>query len=535
MMSRKKKQVKKCSVCRTPVKQHDGPTGPRCKQNNAPPNVSENVNAGLSSAEQGSGGGAQAGFGDHDPSQWQVLDSSSWYGDDSWPSIHREDLPAAVSGGAASLHPSSLTPRGRIDQATAAPPGAWARPPNFSVPGPGATAPVHQGRVTWSDDTYSSHQQHHSVAEMVQSSCSSAQPAPAGCAPHPVDVAPIYQAASNPVRPRPDAPAGTQSPQGWSHSPSPAAPPLSAVPNRYPSVYGQPPGPQYYSALPQAGRMYDIPPHSYDPIQTGPPRHVPMYDYTGHRTLWPATDNVQGYASAHQRRPYGAPEHIDERTVNTALRGEFVNLEHCLTSCSNEYEEVRLFDNAGNIQVKASRPRKLITSFSKWLQAFGYYEALLVAYYGKELYIEMSRYRSFILELTDKYKIPYILTYDERNRMDLGRLRSFRFSRFNQEIFVTTLDGNSMKVVTKCSKCSSTEHSSGDCPFRSSHQGAGGPSGGASDNPRRKQQIDPNDICIRFQDGTCKFKKCPRRHCCFICEGPNGAKSCPTCKSKSAP
>ena len=227
------------------------------------------------------------------------------------------------------------------------------------------------------------------------------------------------------------------------------------------------------------------------------------------------------------------PMHIDAKTAYSALSGEFVQLERFLDCDINEYHEV---DNFNDSLLRPLRPRRLITSLYKWMEAWGHYEVTLVSRYGLELYFELASYRSFIISLTEKYKIPFILTYDERHRAALGRARSFDFSYFNNQLFVTIFDVNALRATTKCQKCASVEHNSKDCPFRGSAPSGGAASYSGSDKQKSgRQSIDPNEVCIRFQDGTCRFRKCPRKHCCFICGGPNGAKSCQKCTGKSGP
>lgn len=227
------------------------------------------------------------------------------------------------------------------------------------------------------------------------------------------------------------------------------------------------------------------------------------------------------------------PHHIDARAAQIALQGEFVHLEQFLNCNLNEYEEVRVVDSTSGLQLKSSRPRKMLTSMYKWMEAWGFYECLLVCHYGVELYLEMVEYRLFIQSLTDKYKVPHILTYDERNRSALGRARSFHFTRFDQQLYVTIFDASALKAVTKCPKCSSVEHNANECPFRGT--GPKGASGQSSlaDKGKGKQPADPNEVCIRFQDGSCKYANCRRKHACIICGGPKGAKSCPTCAAKA--
>ena len=226
------------------------------------------------------------------------------------------------------------------------------------------------------------------------------------------------------------------------------------------------------------------------------------------------------------------PMHIDSRTALRALNGEFIQLECFLDSSNvNEYEAL---DQSVDSMLRPLRPRKLITSLYKWMEAWGHYEVTLVSCYGLDMYYELASYRSFILSLTDKYKIPFILTYDERHRAALGRARSFDFSYFNNQLFVTIFDVGSLRATTKCTKCASVDHGTKDCPFRGGAPAGGVTIQGNTDKARAgRQGIDPNEICIRFQDGSCRFRKCPRRHCCLLCGGPNGAKSCGDCAGKA--
>ena len=266
------------------------------------------------------------------------------------------------------------------------------------------------------------------------------------------------------------------------------------------------------------GTVY-YPEHQQQPPAACPP---PVSDTRSHGTPW--------LPRGSRSRLQSSASHIDAKTAESALRGEFVQLEDFLYNVNVEYDELKVVDNYGNIQLKPSKPRKVITSFFKWLEAWGCYESLLVGHYGYDMYEEMSQYRSFMLRLTDKYKMPFILNYDERNRSALGRVRSFEFASFNQELFVTTFTAMALKNVNRCTKCSSPDHGANECPFRSGNQG-GGTSQGTSEPT--KKRIDPNEICIKFQDGTCRFKKCPRKHACMFCKGNTGAMFCSTCPPKA--
>ena len=252
----------------------------------------------------------------------------------------------------------------------------------------------------------------------------------------------------------------------------------------------------------------------------------------GYRSYPPRPrDSVELYDQGNGLNPR-VPMHIDSRTALKALNGEFVQLDWFLDNdCGNDYEHV---DHNVDSMLRPLRPRRHITSMYKWMEAWGHYEVTLVSSYGLDMYFELASYRSFILSLTDKYKIPFILTYDERHRAALGRARSFDFSYFNNQLFVTIFDVSSLRATTKCSKCASNEHGTKDCPFRGGAPAGGVTTQGSNDKTRAgRQVIDPNEVCIRFQDGSCRFRKCPRKHCCMFCGGPKGAKSCDVCAAKS--
>ena len=304
-----------------------------------------------------------------------------------------------------------------------------------------------------------------------------------------------------------------------------------------------PPAPQFDARAPQAPVYVQQPPN-----RQGMPPNARM-DHPVYPPQWSTQSadflsRQQAPAAPFTQPSYGTPwlgselvdtaapsipSHVDYRVAQAALRGEFIQLEQFL-KCGTVFNvnNVSVNDCVNGDYFKSSRPRKMLTSFVKWSEAWGHYEMLLVSNFGIRMYQEMASYRSFLTELADKYKIPYILTYDERNRFGLGQHRSFKFTRFNQELFVTTFDANAMRSVTKCTKCSAVDHSTSDCPFRSGGQHV--PNAlPAGEKSKGKSVIDPEEICIKYQDGSCRFKRCPRKHCCFLCKGPNGAKSCASC------
>ena len=291
-----------------------------------------------------------------------------------------------------------------------------------------------------------------------------------------------------------------------------------------PPVYRAPSGDVQYSAPQYSAPQYSAPQYS------APQYRAPQLTHRARTDCIPS-DYSPAPLGQEFELSHRIPAHVEPKTAYKALNGEFVQLETFLDCNANEYEAVEYDMDS---QLRSYRPRRMITSLYKWMQAWGHYEVTLVSRYGLEMYYELASYRSFILSLTDKYKVPFILTYDERHRAALGRTRSFDFTFFNHQLFVTIFDVNSLRTSSKCAKCASLEHNSKDCPFRGAAPTGGVTNQSGADKGRTgRQNIDPDEVCIRFQDGTCKFKKCPRKHCCLLCGGPNGAKSCGNCAGKA--
>lgn len=242
--------------------------------------------------------------------------------------------------------------------------------------------------------------------------------------------------------------------------------------------------------------------------------------------------------------PLGA-EHVTLKARTTALAGECIDLSEFLssaTSIPNDQEEYRTtVDIHGNLSLKALKAKKFVNTSYRWLEAWTSYEILLCTYYGLKVFQEMAAYRLFIISLFAKYKLPHVLSYDLKHRQYMGAKHCLAFSSYTHQLysyqlFVTTFDGNSLKSVSRCGKCSSTDHVTLLCPFQAPGQTQSLPSRQTrGDRPADRQgdrqgdRADKGDLCLLYQDGKCKSSKCSRKHVCMGCGGPDGFKACNRC------
>ena len=240
-------------------------------------------------------------------------------------------------------------------------------------------------------------------------------------------------------------------------------------------------------------------------------------------------------------------EHVLDKPRATALAGEYVNLSDFLvvTIDVNVDQIKTVIDENGCLSLKPTKPRKQILSSFKWLDAWAVYEILLAHALGVEVFNEMALYRIFITSLFATYKLPHVLSYDMRHRQVLGASRSLNFRTVNHQFYVVTFDVTAVKNSNRCGRCSSTDHLTSECPFRAPGQTAElpkNPKRQQSDRSGDKQKSDKADrapsaeqFCFQFNFGVCRSgPKCPRRHVCYGCGGPNGIESCTKCKAKLA-
>ena len=215
-------------------------------------------------------------------------------------------------------------------------------------------------------------------------------------------------------------------------------------------------------------------------------------------------------------------EHVNQRTRQAALSGEFVEMIDLLPSSSDSEEIKSYIDDKGNVNIKVAKQKKGITNALKWLEAWSYYELLLGQHYGLKLMVEMIEYRLFIIGLLVKYKLPQVLNYDAKHRQRLASSHSFSYNTLSYDLYITTFDHAALRSTGKCGKCGSFDHNAGDCQYRNSNsQGS---------EPFRAKTRSDGETCWAFQNGACKLgRKCRRKHICIGCGADEAFFKCSKC------
>ena len=220
---------------------------------------------------------------------------------------------------------------------------------------------------------------------------------------------------------------------------------------------------------------------------------------------------------------------IPAKTKNAALRGEFINLaEFLLYSETPSCNELEPFMNNGNVTFRQKKTRKVIHSFSRWLNAWSNYERLLVSNMP-ELYLCMLEYRQLIQSCDLKYQWSAVHAYDCRFRAKLGETCSFQFNSVQNDLFVIIFDATAVKRnIRACHRCKSLDHLANNCPFP--------PSNTLEEKKMPAKSKGESffhqgvEICNNYQSGRCRFPSCRRAHVCQKCRGQTPSSDAQTVK-----
>ena len=204
---------------------------------------------------------------------------------------------------------------------------------------------------------------------------------------------------------------------------------------------------------------------------------------------------------------------ISERSVKTALSGQFVSLDLFLSNLCLKPEEDK------SEEEKSRSGKRSIYNVLSWMEAWENYSRLMVTYHGLEMFLVMSDYKLQMLNWDRKYIWKACYSFDMQHRGELANRNSVNFMDIDMLESSNTFDNSVLKpFATRCSVCRSYNHIFEACPFR-----------GASDPPppppgvgRRNQSLAPRyttELCLNWNAQRCGNPRCPRIHVCKGCGG----------------
>jgi hypothetical protein len=217
-------------------------------------------------------------------------------------------------------------------------------------------------------------------------------------------------------------------------------------------------------------------------------------------------------------------EGLTEATIKSALKGEFVYLDHFLLNVALSQEglgELQQFiDTEGQVSYRPKRAKRKINNIQTWLEAWSNYEKLLISYHGMHLYDTMWEYRKFICECDRKFNWASVAVYDIRHRAKLSR-KSVNFSEPDVDIQSQVLDSTAIKSgASRCYRCKSFDHTVSECPFpQVAPKGAQMQAKVKKGDGSVSSQGNSYQVCRNFNGLRCVLTSCPRRHECRSCHG----------------
>lgn len=240
---------------------------------------------------------------------------------------------------------------------------------------------------------------------------------------------------------------------------------------------------------------------------------------TGVSNIPPNLHLPQLGATHNRYRPPGVPS----KTLDQALKGEFVELSDFLPALGSNYTSAAselepYLENNNTIHYRPKKHNRKVVNYDTWSEAWAEYEKFLVKSLGCDVHEAMSNYRSFMFEANRKYSWYALNIYDIKHRCKLASKYTLSerlsFNLADPELLPTILDSTAVKPnVPRCPRCRSFDHFIvKQCPF---------PESVSKTQAAPKQTATQTEICLNFNREKCVWgEKCRRKHICRLCKGP---------------
>ena len=151
---------------------------------------------------------------------------------------------------------------------------------------------------------------------------------------------------------------------------------------------------------------------------------------------------------------------------------------------------------------------------------------------------ELLAYGQLVLQLARKHGGLGWIAYDSQFRQQAAAGASIRWSELNLSLMAATVFcAGGDNPSRACQLCFATDHTARDCAL-TSLEGYKAPARLPAPNrmtQRSKSHCSQEDICRRFNRGTCTSPVCRFEHVCSSCQKPgHGSFECKTAANKGA-
>jgi hypothetical protein len=156
------------------------------------------------------------------------------------------------------------------------------------------------------------------------------------------------------------------------------------------------------------------------------------------------------------------------------------------------------------------------------VECFALYVAVVVIKLPERI-LELMAYQSTIAKVSQKYRWPSWIIYDQNFRQETAGNPAQSWGKVDPSVLVHCFTGQAMRAESWCAKCQSLDHTSINCPYwRKKRPWNAAFRTSSSQSPGRLGTDTP--VCIKYNkfNGDCKFgKDCPFLH---VCRAPTPGK-----------
>ena len=152
---------------------------------------------------------------------------------------------------------------------------------------------------------------------------------------------------------------------------------------------------------------------------------------------------------------------------------------------------------------------------------------------------DLLAYGQLILQLARQHGGGGWIAYDSQFRQQAAAGASAPWSELNLSLMAATVFAAGGEAPARaCQLCFATDHTARDCALASLEGGrtTQRPPSGAQASPRPRPYRARDEICRRFNRGTCSASACRFEHICSACQKPgHGSVDCKKGSSKGTP